>query len=307
MTPCDWAWRFEAELAVKDDLRVRASASETTLRPLDVGDLAAVHYLAQRMSWPHRPEDCAQLLKLGTGIAAVDADGSMIGVALQWGFGRDAGTVGMVMVAREFQGKGIGRTLMEALIAQSAPRALMLNATVEGQGLYKKLGFSPVGLVHQHQGHMTEAKALPPAPTVSIRRALPADHVALCALDASAFGADRSVLILQMLAEGKAWLVDGAAGPVGFAIQRVFGRGTMIGPIVASTEDEAIALVATAAQAAPGGLMRVDIPASAERLAHWLAMAGLPVVDRVTMMLRGRWPATNESAQRFGLALQAVG
>lgn len=231
----------------------------------------------------------------------------MIGVALQWGFGLDAGTVGMVMVARECRGKGIGRALMEALIAQSAPRALMLNATVEGQGLYEKLGFTPMGLVHQHQGHLREGATLPPAPTVPLRRALPADHAALCALDAAAFGADRSVLILQLLAEGKTWLVDGAAGPLGFAIQRVFGRGTMIGPVVAPTEDEAIALVAVAAQAAPAGLMRVDIQASAERLACWLAMAGFPAVDRVTVMLRGRWPATKKSAQRFGLALQAVG
>ena len=42
-----------------------STSAETTLRPMHAGDLVAMHGLAQQMSWPHRPEDCAQLLALG--------------------------------------------------------------------------------------------------------------------------------------------------------------------------------------------------------------------------------------------------
>jgi len=288
---------------MNNDLKVRSSA-ETTLRPMHAGDLSAMHGLALQMSWPHRLEDCAQLLALGDGIVAVDATGLTVGVGLRWSFGRDAGTIGLVLVAPERQGRGIGRALMEALIADSGSRALMLNATAEGLPLYEKLGFISTGLVRQHQGRRS---APPPAPDVPLRRAVPSDHVALCALDAAAFGADRSALIGSLLASGDAWLVDRAGQPAGFAILRAFGRGTIVGPVVASNEDEAIALVAAAAKAAPPGVWRIDIPASAEGLATWLTTAGLPAIDTVTVMLRGSWPATWKGLQRYGLALQAWG
>ena len=289
------------------DLKVGSASAETMLRPMHAGDLAAMHALAQQMSWPHRPEDCAQLLALGDGIAAVDGDDSTIGVGLRWSFGRDVGTIGLVLVAPERQGRGIGRALMKALIADSGSRTLMLNATTEGLPLYEKLGFVSTGFVRQHQGRLAEGAVLPPAPAVPLRRAVAADRAALCALDAAVFGADRSALIDSLLAAGKAWLVDRAEQPAGFAVLRAFGRGMIIGPVVASNEDEAIALVAAAARAAPPGVLRVDIPGQAEGLATWLTAAGLPVIDTVTVMLRGKWPATWAGLQRFGLALQAWG
>jgi GNAT superfamily N-acetyltransferase len=292
---------------MSDNIQLRLAGACTTLRPMHTGDLGAMHRLAQQMSWPHRPEDCAQLFELGAGTVAVDATGVTIGVGMWWSFGPDAGTVGMVLVAPERQGRGIGRALMTALIAESAPRALMLNATAEGLGLYKKLGFVPIGPVCQHQAGLTERRAMPPVPAVSPRRAVSADHETLCALDAAVFGADRSALVGRLLRTGEAWVIDRAGRPAGFAILRAFGRGAMIGPIVAPGEDEAIALVAAAARAAPPGVLRVDIPAHAERLGRWLAAAGLPAIDTVTTMLLGRWPARQKEPQQFGLALQAVG
>ena len=292
---------------MNNDLKVRSTSAETTLRPMHAGDLLAMHGLAQQMSWPHRAEDCAQLLALGAGTVAVDAMGRTVGVGLRWGFGHDVGTIGLVLVAPDQQGKGIGRALMKALIADSEPRTLMLNATAEGLPLYEKLGFVSTGFVRQHQGRLAEAPVLPPAPDVPLRRAVSSDHAALCALDAAVFGADRSALIGSLLATGDAWLVDRAGQPAGFVVLRAFGRGMIIGPVIASTEDEAIALVAAAARAAPPGVLRVDIPANAEGLAAWLTAAGLPAIDTVTVMLRGNWPATWQGLQRFGLALQAWG
>ncbi len=246
------------------------------------------------------------MLALGAGTVAVDAAGDTVGVGLRWSFG-DVGTIGLVLVAPDRQGRGIGRALMTALIDDSGARALMLNATAEGLALYRKLGFVPTGLVRQHQARFDEAPILPSVPDVAVRRAVSADHAALCALDAAAFGADRSALMSRLLAGGEAWLVERAGQPAGFAVLRPFGRGTIIGPIVAPDEDDAIALVAAAAKAAPIGVLRVDIDASSERLATWLTAAGLPAIDIVTIMLRGNWPKTRKGPRRFGLALQAWG
>jgi GNAT superfamily N-acetyltransferase len=291
---------------MNNDLQTRPSGA-TTLRAMDSSDLAALHRLAQQMSWPHRQEDCAQLFRLGAGTAAVDETGRTIGLGMRWSFGHDVATIGMVLVAPERQGRGIGRALMTALIDDSEPRALMLNATAEGLPLYEKLGFVSTGFVRQHQGRLVEGSIVPAAPDITLRHAKPTDHAALCALDAVVFGADRSAFIGRLLASGEAWLVDRGAQPAGFAILRAFGRGMMIGPVVAPSQDEAIALVAAATRAAPAGVLRVDIPAHAEHLGGWLTAAGLPAVDTVTAMLRGSWPATPAQPLRFGLALQALG
>lgn len=292
---------------MNDDLQVRLRDAETTFRPMHAGDLAAMRRLAQEMSWPHRADDCGLMFQLGAGVVAVDGVQGPVGVGMRWSFGRDVGTIGMMLVARERQGRGIGRTLMESLIADAGSRALMLNATAEGLGLYEKLGFVSIGHVRQHQAPFAGILVVPASPTFPLRRAVPADHAAMCALDAAAFGADRSALIDGLLASGDAWLTEGAAGATGFAVLRPFGRGTMIGPVVAPDEDAAIALVAAAASVAPAGVLRIDIPVEATRLGEWLTAAGLPAIDTVTTMLRGDWPALPKSPRRFGLAFQALG
>jgi hypothetical protein len=224
-----------------------------------------------------------------------------------WAFGRQAGTVGTVLVAPEHQGRGIGRALMEALSAEAGSRALMLNATAEGLSLYEKLGYGRVGLVRQHQAKLDAPVTGRRAPAACVRRAVPEDQHALFALDAASFGADRTALIVRLLAAGEAWIVEQGAGPAGFTVLREFGRGQIIGPVVAPNEDDAVALVAAAAGAARPGVLRIDIPAHAQRLGEWLIEAGLPPISTVTTMLRGAWPASQNGVQRFGLALQALG
>ena len=99
-------------------------------------------------------------------------------------------------------------------------------------------------------------------------------------------------------------MVESDGAIVGFAIARAFGRGRVIGPLVAGDEADAIAL---AAAAATPGFLRMDIPAEATQLAQWLGAAGLPVVDTVTTMVRGEWPATSTASRRFALTSQALG
>jgi GNAT superfamily N-acetyltransferase len=286
---------------------MRVSRAEPALRLMNTGDLEAMHRLVLQMSWPHRLADCAILLELGSGIVATDSTGEVIGVGMWWAFGRQAGTVGTVLVAPEHQGRGIGRALMEALSAEAGSRALMLNATAEGLSLYEKLGYGRVGLVRQHQAKLDAPVTGRRAPAACVRRAVPEDQHALFALDAASFGADRTALIVRLLAAGEAWIVEQGAGPAGFTVLREFGRGQIIGPVVAPNEDDAVALVAAAAGAARPGVLRIDIPAHAQRLGEWLIEAGLPPISTVTTMLRGAWPASQNGVQRFGLALQALG
>jgi predicted N-acetyltransferase YhbS len=300
-----------------------------TLRALDARDLEAVHALAAAVGWPHRAQDVAMMLSLGQGVAACGPDGAILGSAMRWDWPADCGTVGMVLVAPAAQGKGIGRQLMQGLLAAVPARAWRLHATLAGLGLYERLGFRPMGIVRQHQGIIGEqspsrsAKADHPrlGPCVdreshgfsafaeddgggSLRSVQPADLSALIALDHAAFGAPRAALIARLTADGEIRVLERGGKLRGFVARRSFGRGETIGPLVAETEDDAIALAGAVLRP---GFQRIDIPAEATALAAWLTRAGLAAVDAVTVMIRGEWPAVGGTARRFALASQALG
>jgi predicted N-acetyltransferase YhbS len=270
-----------------------------TLRPLQEADLEAAHRLSIAALWPHRLEDWRLLYEFGNGVVACDGSGAIIGTALSWRHGADAATLGMVLVALTQQGKGIGRRLMDAVIADLDRSALMLNATEAGQRLYAALGFRTVGIIRQQQG------AWRPEPWLTrARRFRPADRDAAVALDAEAFGAPRAALLDRLLQVGEAVVIDGPDGVTGFAIRRTFGRGQVIGPIVAADEAGAIDLIAALAKP---GFLRVDIPSDATTLSAWLTGRGLSPVGIATVMTRGAWPPQSSKTRRFGLVSQAFG
>ena len=200
----------------------------------------------------------------------------------------------MVLVGIDRQGLGIGRRLMLAALARLGPRALMLNATPAGLALYRRLGFHESGRIAQHQGIVAATGAFQAAPARAVETLL------IQALDADAFGAERHGFYRQ-LADFTAIQRPGIPG---FALHRRFGRGALVGPVIAETEADAIALIAASLRP---GFHRIDIPAEAAALAAWLTEAGLPQVDFAITMTRGDWPAGTGTLQRFALATQAQG
>jgi GNAT superfamily N-acetyltransferase len=269
------------------------------LRDLHTRDVPVLHALSGAVGWPHSAQDWLMLLSLGEGLAACAPDGAILGTAMRWHWSADCANVGMVLVAQAHQGKGLGRRLMQTLLAAEPAKAVTLNATQAGLGLYERLGFRPIGMVCQHQGIVDAPRA--PSP---LRLARTSDLPALVALDQAAFGASRAALIETLIAQGEIRVVERNNTLRGFAVRRAFGHGDAIGPLVAETEDDAIALVAALLRP---GFQRIDVPAAATRLAAWLSQAGLVAVDTVTAMTRGDWPRATGTVRRFALASQALG
>lgn len=270
-------------------------------RPFHDADCDAAAGLTAAAGWPHRPDDWRLLAGLGCGVSACDAGGEVLGTALWWAWGEAAATLGMIVVAPPLQGRGIGRRLTEAVIEQAGGRALQLVATAAGRRLYASLGFEPREPVVQHHGVVESPPAPPGAP---VRAYGPGDREAVLALDCAAFGAPRTALLDRLLDLGECAVVDGRDGVTGFAIRRRFGRGDVIGPLVASGEDDAAALVAHLARA---GFLRIDVPGEAPRLRACIEALGLAPVDTVETMVRGPWAPPADRVRRFGLVGQALG
>lgn len=280
----------------------RARDAAAVLVPFADEHLHGALRLSQEMAWPYRLEDWAVALGLGQGFVLQDDAGAVVGTALWWPCGDDQASAGMVIVARAAQGRGHGARLMEALLAAAGSRSITLNSTAEGRALYERRGFVRIGEVHQHQG---VAAVLPKAPSPTlVRVARPSDSAAIAQLDRQATGWRRGPLLDRLCSLGAGLLRLRDGEPCGYAIARPFGRGHVVGPVVADSAADARLLVEAAIARLGRAFVRIDTPAGCG-LGEWLEGLGLPRVGDAATMVRGPRHPPVGPAQAYALASQS--
>ena len=281
-------------------------AAGISIRPLGVEDITSGWRLSSALAWPHRREDWAALLGTGRGVGAWTADDRLIGTAIWWPWSRDFGTFGMMLVDPSWQGNGIGRTMLRSVLTDAGSRGLRLVATEAALSLYQPEGFVAAGRVCQHEGRVDQRRAPPRHANAGIRAFVPADRVTLLALDAAGFGTSRDRAVGGLLNSGSTLVLEEDGQITGFAVLREFGRGQILGPVVAASEGGAIRLVA-AGIARSRGLLRIDIRACARQLADWLTENGFPAVDVTTVMERNVADVHIRVPPCFALLSQSLG
>lgn len=275
------------------------------LRPLLQADLPRAQALTAALRWPHRLEDWAFAHALGEGLAA-EMEGHLVGTAIGWRYGERAATLGLVVVAEEARGHGIGRALTEGVLDLLGTRGVTLYATAEGRPLYEKLGFAPGVAVRQHQGSSFTAGLVALPAGHRLRPVGRNDAPALAALDAAATGMRRGALIEALLPLADGVVLDRDGEAAGFALIRRFGHGQVIGPVVAPDAEAARALIAHWLGSRGGQFIRLDVP-EWSGLSPWLESLGLADVGGGEGMVRGTPPRGDGTAGAFALVSQALG
>jgi len=284
---------------------IAPSTDGIVLREMLEADLEAALSLSQAVHWPHRLADWQFSFGLGRGLVA-ERDGAVVGCALSWNWGPAHATLGLVIVDPKCQGRRIGFRLVQALLAELGERSVLLHATAEGRGLYERLGFVRTGEVRQHQG---QAQSAPLVALDAGCRLRPSDHAdvdALIELDAAARGMPRATLMRELLEASETVVLDHEGQRRGFAMLRRFGRGLVIGPVVAPDALGAKALIAHLVGVSAGKFVRIDIDFDTG-LAEWLEGLGLMRVDGPTEMVRGPVQAPTPGVRRYALVTQALG
>ena len=278
------------------------AADLPTLRPMTGTDIAAATALSREQAWPHREEDWALFLEAGEGIVAERA-GRVLGTVMAWRYGQESAAVGMVIVGSDVQGQGVGRKLMEAMLHRLAGRTVVLNATTAGLPLYETLGFVETGVVHQHQAIGPAVAEETPAGRV---RTMGRSDGGLGDLYSRASGMDRTALFERLAANAHTVVLTRDHQTVGFAQIRRFGRGWLVGPVVAPDQGGAQALILHGLRTHAGTFCRLDVTGDS-RLTEWLQEIGLPRVDSVKTMARGRRPDPAPGISVLAIAAQALG
>ena len=283
----------------------QTSNSGITYRRMSASDLPSAHGLTQAVGWAHRLEDWQLLHSLGTGFVAQE-NGALVGTGLCWKFGDNHASLGMIIVSPELQGKGIGRELMNLVLEELGERCISLNATPAGQPLYEKLGFVPVNIDDQHQGTMQETSPIALAEGEHIRPVTAGDLQTLAALATRAVGMPREALVTQLLNLVEGVLIEKDGEALGFSLMRRFGRGHMIGPVVAPDMERAKALIAHWAKAYAGCYVRVDVTGESG-LGPWLESLGMALFGPGVRMVRGQPPASDGTVRQFAVLNPAIG
>ena len=285
---------------------VTAQMADTaiTYRRMTDSDLPAAHALSQAVGWLHRVEDWQFVLRLGAAFVAEESD-VVIGTALCWKQGEKNGSLGMIIVSPDRQGKGIGRKLMNLVLEELGERCTVLIATKAGQPLYESLGFKAIGTIHKHQGTMASVVPVFLPEGANIRLSEADDIASIIALANRATGMSRGEILQLLLPIAECAVLERQGQLEGFAVMRRFGRGHVIGPLVAPDSESAKALIAHWSDAYAGSFVRLDVTGDSG-LGAWLAEAGLVQVDTGVTMARNGVPAQDETVKQFAIINQAL-
>ncbi|WP_247597656.1 GNAT family N-acetyltransferase [Streptomyces sp. RKND-216] len=297
------------------------TASTELLRPhvrrLTLDDLAACGDLAESRGWGREAHKWRLLLTAGRGygVDAPDRPGALAGAFVLTFYpalpgGRAYTCVSMVLVAERFARRGLGRHLVRHALAESGDHAAFLSATPNGRPLYEELGFRPVGTSCMLRGPFTPAVGDDVRPA-AVRPARAADLTAVRALDARAFGADRTELLARLPAFADRFVVahdpdDPHGALTGFAASWPNDGTTVLGPVVAHDTATAQKLITDLALHAPGPV-RFDLGGRHPELGDWLRARGLTGDFSCTLMVRTTGDIPGDPALRFAPYSVALG
>ncbi|RWM28875.1 GNAT family N-acetyltransferase [Mesorhizobium sp.] len=276
-------------MKLKPSESLKIDAFSMRIADIEGVDLDRLHALSLSVGWPHRAEDWQFLREAGQGFVALDEIGRVLGSAMWFPHGASFATIGMVITSPRLQTLGAAQWLMKRIFDKVAGRDLRLNATRAARRLYLSLDFQPEKIVYQCQGVV---HAQPTGGSADIRgdvRTLDArDIPAAIALDAAGFGVKRASLIEKLFAHSAGYGLFKGDRLAAFALCRPFGRGHVVGPVVAENDADAVATVRPHVADHSGSFLRVDTHIDNGEFAAFLSHTGMPVFDTVLTMSMGK-------------------
>ena len=257
--------------------------------------------LSADAGWPHREEDWRLVLDISHGFVAVQ-EGEVVATALATPFG-NAAMVNMVIVDASLRRKGIARVMMERVMAVADPASWHLVATDAGLPLYEAFGFRRTGKIVRYQGNVADVRSSGDACWGST-----SDLAAVIRLDKAASGMDRAAMYSALSKEARIAVLRRSDGIVGHAFVRDFGRGRVVGPVVASSVGAAQSLISFIMSENAGALLRVDTGVHTG-LGAWLERNGLSADTAGGIVMQAGTVASGPTGpvSVFALAAQALG
>ena len=272
-----------------------------TYAAMEPAHLAGALRLSADVGWPHRKEDWRLVLDISHGFVALQ-EGEVVATAMATPFG-NAAMVNMVIVDAPLRGMGVARAMMERVMMATDPASWHLVATDAGLPLYEAFGFRRTGKIIRYQGIVAGVR-----PSGDASWGNTSDLAAVIRLDKAASGMDRAAMYSALSKEARIAVLRRSDGIVGHAFVRDFGRGRVVGPVVASSVGAAQSLISFIMSEDTGALLRVDTGVHTG-LGAWLERNGLSADTAGGIVMEAGTVASGPTGpvSVFALAAQALG
>ncbi len=219
------------------------------LRKMMLSDMKGLMQLKNAEGWNQIEKDWALLINYQDSVNLVAVlDDRIIGTVTAINYANTVVWIGMMLVEREYRGRGISKLLLEEVIRKlERCESIKLDATPAGRPVYLKLGF-----IHEYRlyrmANPSVSKISPKNSFVETEEMNSADIPEVAQFDEKVFGADRTALILRTYENYPelAWLIRENNRVVGFCLGKRGLDFTQIGPAYASSEKGAKALIRSA-------------------------------------------------------------
>ncbi|MFF0890174.1 GNAT family N-acetyltransferase [Streptomyces sp. NPDC003456] len=284
------------------------SLATLPVRRLTLRDLNACADLSEDRGWPREEHKWQFLLTAGKAYGIDDPDGGLVSACVVTEYGPQdrpsLAAIGMVLVADRHARKGVGRRLMQHVVAAMGTTPLTLHATPNGRPLYEELGFKVTGRAEMVTGHFVPGG---PEPEVATRAATAEDVAAILRLDEPVFGADRTHIVTRLPAFADQLRVAEEGGRIiGYAAAWPNMATHVVGPLIARDTSVAQALIASLA-ARTDRPLRTDIDVRHEELLAWVKERGLGTVAFNAVMTYGITELPGDWSRRFAPVTVAAG
>lgn len=259
-------------------------------RAMTRADIPAGLALCRASGWNQTAEDWEQLLVFGGDRCRVAViDGRVVGTATTVLYEGRFAWIGMVLVAEEVRGRGIGRALLGEALGTLGEVPARLDATPKGYPLYLALGFVEECRLRRMTSRSTAVPrgAVPEA--LAVQPMLRADVDGVAAWDRSVFGATRQGLLewARASAPELAFVVHRGGSFDGYCLGRRGYQFVQLGPVVAHDANAAAGLVQACRRQVPDAPLVIDVPATPASWTERLVDAGFVEQRWFVRMCRG--------------------
>lgn len=277
------------------------AGASASIRTLSFADVETLVGWAEGEGWNPGLNDAAAFYAADPqGFLGAFVDGEMAAGISAVDYG-GFGFVGLYICRPELRGRGYGRAVWDAGMARLSGVTAGLDGVPAQQANYRAMGFAPAYRTFRFSGRLQAA----PAPDGL--RPVEADLLpALLDFDRRFFPAARPAFLECWIAAPHVALAHvGEDGILGYGVARRCGDGFKVGPLFATGEASAAALLAALTSRMPG-TAHIDVPEDKSGFARLLLSAGFSRGFETARMYRGAAPDFDLSGV-FGVSTLELG
>jgi len=272
------------------------------LRKMELSDVVSGMKLSNAEGWNQTEKDWELLIgKVGNVCMVADSNNKIVGTTTAINYSNNVAWIGMVLVDKGYRGQGISKALLTNIFEKLRNcKSIKLDATPEGQKVYKKLDFkdeySIVRMLHPSIKDVINLEGDTSPERVQVK------HIGeIIALDEFIFGANRTQLIKYLVNEypEKAWLLKRNDQITGFALGRDGNKYHQVGPVIALTTSDAKILVSKALNKLIGQSVIVDVLLDKDDMVNWLNSIGFIKQRQFTRMYKKENPSPGIISKQY--------